>query len=216
MSAAPHPIDAHTECYGVLGFPVRHSRSPAIFNAAFQNRGRNAVYLAFEQEDTARAIEAMRCLGIRGMSVTIPHKENAMKCVDETDESARRVGCLNTIINNNGRLIGYNFDGEGAVTPLDSFFPDWKEKKIVFIGAGGSARGIALAMASVYGAKKIAFLARSPDKAAPLVRELEALGVASGASTLNEKSVDADLLINTTPIGMHPNTEATPFPASFF
>lgn len=216
MSAAPKPIDAHTECYGVLGFPVRHSRSPAIFNAAFQASGRNAVYLAFEQEHTARAVEAMRSLGLRGLSVTIPHKENAMKCVDECDESARRVGCLNTIINRDGRLVGYNFDGDGAISPLDSFFPGWKEKKIVFIGAGGSARGIALAMASAYGAKQISFLVRSPEKAQPLLRELETLGVACRALSMNEKSVDADLLINTTPIGMHPKTDATPCPASFF
>lgn len=216
MTSAPHPIDAHTECYGVLGFPVRHSRSPAIFNAAFQIRKRNAVYLAFEQQDTARAVEAMRSLGIRGLSVTIPHKETAMACVDECDESARRVGCLNTIIHRGGRLVGYNFDGEGAVSPLDSFFPGWRDKKILFIGAGGSARGIALAMAAAYGAKHISFLVRSPEKAAPLVKELEARGVLSETLTLNDKPVDADLLVNTTPIGMHPKTEATPFPASLF
>jgi shikimate dehydrogenase len=212
-------IDTSTQLFGVLGFPVKHSRSPVIFNRAFAECGKNAVYLAFEQQETGKAIEAMRALSIKGLSVTLPHKVEAMKFVDDIDESARRVDCLNTIVNHNGKLIGYNFDGEGALVPLRTTFPDFATKRFAFLGAGGSAQGIVVAMAALDHVKVIDFFVRDVSKVASLTQKLSALGVISRVFDLTDSGLnhlgESDFVINTTPIGMAPKIDASPVESHF-
>jgi shikimate dehydrogenase len=212
--------DAKTRLYGVLGFPVRHSRSPAILNAAFRFHKMNATYVAFETEDTAAAIRAMRDLGLGGLSVTLPHKVRAMEFVDGVDESAQRVGCLNTILNQDGRLTGFNFDGIGALLPLQASAPGWEREPILVLGAGGGARGIALAMALDHGAKRIDLVARDPERARPLAEELREKGVAVTVfrfDGLEGADLDAyGLLLNTTPVGMAPREGDSPWPLERF
>ena len=115
------PINSRTHLYGVLGDPVGHSLSPVIHNAAFAHSHLNAVYLAFHVQPGALglAFEGMRSLGIRGVNLTIPFKEEAMDFIDEVPEDVdRAVGALNTVVNKNGQLIGYNTDGPGFLKAL--------------------------------------------------------------------------------------------------
>ncbi|MBN8218323.1 MAG: shikimate dehydrogenase [Spirochaetes bacterium] len=212
--------DAKTRVYGVLGYPVRHSRSPAILNTAFRFHKLNATYVAFETEDTGAAIRAARDLGLGGLSVTLPHKVRAMEFVDRVDESASRVGCLNTILNQDGTLTGFNFDGIGALLPLDAAAPGWEREPVLVLGAGGGARGIALAMALDSGAKRIDLVVRAPERARPLAEELRGKGVSVAVLSFADLAgADLDaygLLLNTTPVGMSPKEGETPWPLDRF
>ena len=111
-------INGHTKIYGILGRPVAHSLSPAMHNAAFRELGLNAVYVAFPVTDLAQAVAGLRGLDIRGVSVTIPFKEEIIPLIDELDPQAARIGAVNTVVNRDGRLIGYNTDWLGALTGL--------------------------------------------------------------------------------------------------
>ena len=110
-------ISAHTQVCAVLGNPIRHSMSPAIHNGAYQASGLDYTYVAFEVEDVKAAIEGMRGLGIRGYSITIPHKVTALECADELDPVATAIGSINTLVNTDGVLKGYNTDGFGGSEP---------------------------------------------------------------------------------------------------
>ena len=106
-------INAKTTVCAVIGHPIGHSRSPELHNAAFDSLGLPFVYVAHDVQPgcVAQALEGVRALGYRGLSVTIPHKVEALRCVDEVDETARAIGCINTVVNDGGRLLGYNSDG---------------------------------------------------------------------------------------------------------
>ena len=125
-------IDGHTKIYGILGRPVSHSLSPAMHNAAFRELGLNAVYVPFPVTDLSQAVAGLRGLAIAGASVTIPFKEEIIPLLDELDPQAARMGAVNTVVNREGRLIGYNTDWLGAVTALKaqtawpgSIFSSW-------------------------------------------------------------------------------------------
>ena len=111
-------INGHTKIYGILGQPVTHSLSPAMHNAAFRHLGINAVYVAFPITDLPQAVAGLRGLAIRGVSVTIPFKEEVIPLIDELDSQAAKIGAVNTLVNRDGRLTGYNTDWLGAVTAL--------------------------------------------------------------------------------------------------
>ena len=106
-------INGHTKQLGIIGNPVEHSFSPKMHNYISELMGNNYVYSAWRVEDVENAIKGMRALGIRGMNVTAPHKINVMQYLDEIDETAQLLGSVNTVVNNNGILKGYNTDGEG-------------------------------------------------------------------------------------------------------
>src|SRR4030042_6865701 len=108
-------IDAQTQLYGIIGNPVRHSLSPIIHNGAFRRVGLNAVYLAFEVKDLKEAINGIRGLGIRGVSVTLPFKNQIIPFLDEVEAVAKKIKAVNTIVNVGGRLVGYNTDWCGAL-----------------------------------------------------------------------------------------------------
>src|SRR4030042_634986 len=121
-------IDAETQLYGIIGNPVRHSLSPIIHNGAFRRMGLNAVYLAFEVKDLKKAIDGIRGLGIRGVSVTIPFKTEVISFLDKVDGVAGQIGAVNTIVNEGGKLVGYNTDWRGALGALEEKV-DLKGKK---------------------------------------------------------------------------------------
>ena len=161
-------INAETALYGVMGNPVHHSLSPLIHNAAFNHLKINAVYLAFqiEQNFLGLAFEAMRSTGMRGANITIPFKEDAVNFIDEIPEDVDRcIGAINTIVNRDGQLYGYNTDGPGFLIALKEelgFNP--AAKKILVLGAGGAARGAVFALARAR-ADEIFIYNRSVDRA---------------------------------------------------
>jgi shikimate dehydrogenase len=198
-------MNAETEIYGVIGNPVRHSLSPVIHNGAFRRMGLNAVYLAFEVTNLAAAVNGMRGLGIRGMSVTIPHKTAILSLLDDLDEVAQNIGAVNTVAWRDGKLVGYNTDWQGALSALEEK-TDLKGKRVMLLGAGGAARAIA------FGLKqrkcRVSIFNRSLANAAKLAAEL---GFAHGRLDSIE-AMDADILINATSIGMAPNNGESPLP----
>ncbi len=152
-------IDARTQFCGVIGNPVGHSLSPAIHNAAFRKLGLNFVYLAWQVEAIGEAIKGLRALGnFRGASVTIPHKVAAIPFLDHVEQTAQRIGAINTIVAEKGELTGYNTDATGALRALREGGVELKERRIVVLGSGGAARAIAFALAAESGAEKLTLL----------------------------------------------------------
>jgi shikimate dehydrogenase len=191
-------IDQYTRLYGVMGYPIGHSLSPVMHNAAFLEGGLNAVYLAFESKDVEGGLQGMRALGIRGMSITIPHKSGVVPFLDELDGLSKNIGAVNTIVNNDGRLVGYNTDAMGALIALNDKV-DLLNKRCVIIGAGGAARAIGFILKE-YGVE-VSIANRTIERG-------KALANALGCPFVPLKEVgvvDVDLLVQTTPVGMHPD-----------
>ena len=195
-------IDTGTRLYGVFGNPVSHSLSPIMHNAAFAHVEYNAVYLAFRIENIAEAVSAIRAFAVQGVSVTIPHKVSIMPYLDEIDPLAKEIGAVNTIINRNGMLIGYNSDCLGAVRALREK-TEIAEKKVAVIGAGGAARAIGFGIKAEKG--QVFIVNRSAKKGEKLAKEMNA-----DFLPLAEMNADFDIVINTTPLGMTPNTDGIP------
>lgn len=196
-------INQHTQLYGVIGNPVRHSLSPAMHNAAFEAKGINAVYLAFEVSDLEGCLSGVRSMEIKGLSVTIPFKEDVIPFLDEVDPLAKGIGAVNTIVNDNGSLKGYNTDAMGALLALKERI-SLPGKRVCIIGAGGAARAIG-------------YILKDREMEVTIANRSQARGV-SLAQTLGCRFVDLkdlakagyDVLINTTPVGMSPDIEGCP------
>ena len=198
-------IDQHTVLYGVAGWPIEHSLSPVMHNAAFAAAGINAVYVALAVRDIAGCMAGMRALGLRGLSVTIPHKSAVIPHLDGLDERAREIGAVNTVVNRDGRLIGYNTDAAGALKALEERI-SLAGRRCVILGAGGAARAIGFVLRGKVAAITVAN--RSLDRGRALARSLGCAFI-----SLDElKGVEADLLIQTTPVGMAPEDRACPVP----
>lgn len=214
-------INGKTFVCCAIGNPIEHSLSPAIHNAAFEKAGIDGVFVAFRVEDVGNAVKGFRSLGIRGVSVTIPHKRAVMPFLDEMDETARKIGAVNTIVNTNGVLKGYNTDWIGAIRALEEKLgvEPLKGKKVVLIGAGGASRAVAFGV--VEKDAKLTILNRNKEKAEDLAQEINNLTMEqSNNVTFNDLSAlseiqSADIVINATPVGMTPNTNETPFPKEF-
>lgn len=191
--------NATTDIYGIVGHPVGHSLSPVMHNSAFRILKINAVYLAFDVTNLEAAINGIKALGIKGVSVTIPHKQAVIEFLDEIDDMAKRIGAVNTIINRDGILFGTNTDWLGGVRALEEVI-ELKDKKVVIIGAGGSARAICI------GLKDRGAIIHIANRTVSKAKELALLcgGSFSGLKELDEISSEFDILINTTPVGMYP------------
>lgn len=202
-------IDAHTRLFGVIGNPVRHSLSPVIHNGSLARMGMNAAYLAFEVQDLAAAVQGIRGLGICGISVTLPFKREIIPLLDRLDDTAARIGAVNTVANKEGLLVGYNTDWNGALAALEEE-TDLPGRNVLLLGAGGAARAIA------FGLKergcRAAIVNRTLPKAEDLARELGF--VAFPAESLDRLA--PDVLINATSAGMSPRDRETPFPQRLF
>lgn len=212
-------MDSQTVLYGVIGDPIRHSRSPVMLNRAFRAAGINGAYAAFHvtPERLGEAIRGIRALGFRGLNVTIPHKIEVMAYVDEIDEGARAIGAVNTIVNEGGKLVGYNTDGIGYVRSLkEEAEPELRGKKIVVVGTGGAARGIVWALAREKPAS-IALANRTAERAHALADSFsaEAQVYAIAWDALSEACAEADVVINTTSVGMSPDVDAVPVDPSW-
>lgn len=211
-------ISGKTKVCGLIGDPVEHSLSPSIQNAAFDHLGLDYVYAVFPvtRNNLKKAIEGMRSLGLHGLNVTMPHKTDVTRYLDELDETAKSVGSVNTILNSNGSLIGYTTDGIGALRALRYGGADPSGKKIVLLGAGGASRSVSFAL--IREAKESVILNRTSEKAERLVHDITTLlggsaKVTAGRLTnenVEKALIDADILINATPVGMHPKEQETP------
>jgi shikimate dehydrogenase len=198
-------IDSNTSLFGLIGNPVAHSLSPLMQNQAFAALNYNAVFLAFKVIDPGSTIEGIKALNIRGVSVTLPHKIAVMKYLDEIDETAARIGAVNTIVNRKGILTGYNTDCEASMEALRTQ-TTIRGKSIALIGAGGAARAIGFGLVTAGG--RVTILNRSRVAGEQLASDLK-----TEFLPLNEWEPNCyDILINATPIGMFPETDASPIP----
>jgi len=196
-------IDAETALFGVLGNPVAHSLSPQMHNRALSHLGQNGIYLAFQVTDLASAVCGIRGLGLRGASITLPHKVAIMDYLDHVDPEARAIGAVNTVVNRHSRLHGYNTDGRGALRALEEKTPV-KNKRVLIIGAGGAARAIGFAVTSAGG--RLTISNRTRPRGEALAKDL-------GAAFLPMDGFSAqhfDILINTTSVGMNPHSDSQP------
>lgn len=201
-------IDAKTFLYGVIGDPISHSLSPVMHNQAFSHIGYNGVYLAFNVKDVAQAMAGVKGLGIKGMSVTIPHKLSVMDHLDEVDDTAVKIGAVNTVVNNDGKLYGYNSDCLGATNALLEK-TSIKGKDVILIGAGGAARAIGYGILSEGGNLKILNILEDEGKKL-------AIDLGVDYYHLSEyKKVDGRIVINATPVGMTPDVDAMPVQKDF-
>lgn len=214
-------ITAHTQLCGLLGNPVEHSLSPAIHNAAFRKLGLDFVYLAFKVEDLPGAIKGLRSLGnLRGFSVTIPHKVAIIPLLDEVEQTAKHIGAVNTIVIENGRLLGSNTDASGALRALTEAGIALRGEKVVMLGSGGAARAIAFALANGTGLAGLTLLGIDEKERTGLVKDLKAktsLQVMDGTITdhaLRQAIEESRLLLHCTPLGMHPNVHESCVSAS--
>ncbi len=191
---------------GVLGWPVKHSRSPLMHNHWIAQYGLNGAYalLPAAPQTLEAALRGLPALGFAGCNVTIPHKVAAMQLVDQVDAVARRMGAINTIVvQPDGSLHGFNNDGYGYIESLLEQCPDWRGEAgpVVVMGAGGGARAVVVALAE-RGAREVRVCNRSFDKAQALAQEFGAPVRAVPWAQRHEALADATLLVNTTSQGM--------------
>ena len=206
-------ITTTTQFCGVIGNPVQHSLSPAIHNAAFQTLGLNFIYLAWKVQDLADAIKGLRALGnFRGASVTIPHKMAVLPFLDEVDATARHIGAINTIVADNGKLLGANTDATGALRALKEGKARLRGESVIILGSGGAARAIAFALAAESGIRRLHLLGIDDQERQGLAKDVsEKTAVPVAEAFLNDHSLqtalrEAAVMIHCTPLGMSPNT----------
>jgi shikimate dehydrogenase len=198
---------------------VKHSLSPAIHNAAFQELHLDFVYLAFQVEHIQPAIEGIRALGnIRGFSVTIPHKVSAIPFLDTIVPTAKQIGAINTIVKQEGKLLGINTDSAGAIRALREAGIHPQDERITLIGSGGAARAIAFGLAMDSNIHSLSLLGIDETELNILGNDLrERTGITVSVKMLETPSLkptlaESSLLIHCTPIGMSPKTEDTCIP----
>ena len=212
---------AKTKVCGLIGDPVEHSMSPVMHNAAFRELGLNYLYVPFrvKKEEIGKAIDGMRALNLRGLNITIPHKVAIIPLLDELDPLAEKIGAVNTIVNNDGVLRGYNTDASGLLQSMWTNGIEPRDKNIVIIGAGGASRAVTFILADKKARLVILNRIQELDWAKELAsritqtfrQKIEALELTREnlAKVLNK----ADILLNATNAGMSPNTEETPVDA---
>lgn len=206
-------IKGSTNIVGLIGHPVEHSFSPPMHNAAFEALGMDYAYVAFDvnPNNLKSAIEGAGALNIKGFNVTIPHKIEVMQYLDELDDVAELIGAVNTIDFKN--LKGYNTDGIGAIRAIEEV-SSVKNKDVVLAGAGGASRAISFYLAK-FGANSITILNRNVDKAKSLASDISDSGLISevksdSISNISDYLNDSDILVDTTPLGMHPHVDDEP------
>ncbi len=202
-------INGKTALYGIMGNPVDHSLSPAMHNAAFSALGINAVYLPFPVKDVASGLIGLKELGVKGVSVTIPHKETVIPFLDEIDPVAEKIAAVNTIMvkRTGGKIMlaGSNTDWQGANLALNQVI-DLSGKRVVLLGAGGSARAIGFGLQSAKA--KVMLCSRTESRGRALAEEL----ACSWYSLDDIEDLEGDILVNATSVGMQPKVEFSPVP----
>lgn len=213
---------SHTRTLAIIGEPIEHSLTPLIQNAAWQDLRETEgdadfVNVAFRvaTQNLERAVRGAQALGLLGLMVTIPHKQNVLTLCDELDESAQLIGAANLLqFRSDGKIIGHSSDGWAAIKSLGEQQVVVTGKRVCILGGGGAARSLALTFA-IEGAREIVILNRTVERAQIIADEVCALGktvraAALDGSTLREFLPECDLLVNATSLGMHPHETASP------
>ena len=215
------PITGHTRLTALLGSPVAHSISPLMHNEAFQLLDLDYTYLCFEvnEETLPAAVDGLKACGIRGFNLTMPNKNKIVELLDELSPAARLIGAVNTVVNDDGHLIGYNTDGVGYMQAVKDAGYDITGKTITIMGAGGAATAIC-AQAALDGVEKIHIFARETsrfwDRTQKLAENINStlpckavLHENKDTAALAQAISESALLLNATSVGMAPNTEGT-------
>lgn len=215
----PTDINAATTLVGLFGWPVTHSISPQMHNAAFVARQMNWRYLAFgvSPDQVPEAVAALPALGLRGVNVTVPHKQAVMPHLQHWTPAAEAIGAVNTIVvEEDGLLTGDNTDGAGFIADLQAHNVEPEGKRALVIGAGGSSRAVVYGLAEA-GAESVKILNRTVAKAVDLAATMQSyfpetnIGSASFPDDVTGSSLDADLIVNCTSLGMEPLVEGLPW-----
>jgi shikimate dehydrogenase len=209
-------ISGKTRVCGVIGDPIEHTLSPIMHNAAFEALKIDYVFLAFKvkSDEVENAIKGMRALSIHGLNVTMPHKNAVIQYLDEVDPAGKMIASVNTILNKDGRLLGFNTDGVGALNALEQNGVEPRGKKVLLLGAGGAAKAIAYTLSQ--DVDELVTLNRTPKPAielANLLKQKFKKKISAGELSPNavkDNLADSDVLINATSVGMKPNENQTP------
>jgi len=212
-------INAHTKVFCLIGHPVEHSMSPTMWNPALRDLGLNYVYIAcnVHPDNLKNAIKGFKALDIKGINVTIPHKEEVIKYVDEIDPIAQKIGAINTIKNEGGYLIGKNTDAGGAKKSLLDAGCKLEGKKVLCLGAGGVSRALCFVLSEEV--EKIILTDLYEERAQKLAKEIKTKikidieAKVSNDSIIKNEIKEVDILINATPIGMFPKIDQSPVPS---
>lgn len=211
-------IDGYTRLAAVVANPIKHSISPFIHNSAFEATNTNGVYLAWEVDATelAETVANIRRYQMYGINLSMPYKEQVIPYLDQLSEEACLIGAVNTVVNREGTLIGYNTDGKGFFKSLPSF--KISRKKLVLLGAGGAAKAI-LAQAILDGVSQISVFVRSSsmEKTRPYIEKMQNatgfrvdLFALEDVQDLQDSITQADLLVNATSVGMDGSSQPIP------
>ncbi len=210
-------VKSDTKVLGIIGNPLAHSLSPQMHNRALEHLKLNYVYVPFlvDKQALKYAVEGLRALGVVGVNVTIPFKEAIIEYLDDISQEARWCGAVNVVKNVEGKLIGHNTDGAGFMASLKEKGLRLPGAKVIVLGAGGAARAITYYLVQA-GVRTLILVNRSVDRAQSIARQLGAISsvpirtLGWNADELEQAVSEADVLINTTPVGMYPDTGRMP------
>lgn len=195
-------IDGKTLVFGIIGDPIGHTRSPMIHNSAFRELGLNYCYVPFhvKAERLKEALDGVRALNIKGLNVTVPHKERVIPLLDSLSEEARFIGAVNTILNQEGILTGYNTDVYGFLKSLDEEGIEVEGKTFLVIGAGGASRAVVFGILRNHG--KVYLFNRTKEKALRIRESYADLGEVSVVENVREIIDEVEIVVNTTSLGL--------------
>ena len=208
-------IDARMRVCAVIGNPVEHSLSPILHNSAFEKEGLPICYVAFRVEDLAAAMAGVRGFNLLGLSVTIPHKVEVLAYLDEVEGTARQIGSVNTVLNRDGKLIGFNSDGMGALRAIEEARIDLAGRRIAILGSGGAARAIAFSIGKAAGLEEMVLFGVEREQCRRLAEDLQKVlafpvrWFDQSQANLARYLRDADGIVHCTPVGMNPHPDAS-------
>lgn len=212
-------IDYTTKIVGIIGHPIKHSFSPKMHNLTFQSQELNYIYLPFDvpTSQLGESLKAMGILGIRGLNVTLPHKEKIIQYMDHVSEEASTVGAINTVVNEGNQLFGYNTDINGIVESLMPYKDDLVKSTVTVIGAGGAARSVLYSLIRNFKVSKINIVNRTEERSEAIKDYFKDKMHFDNIVTYElmpkenlELYKSSKLIVNTTSIGLFPNVEDSP------
>ena len=198
-------VNGKTKVTGIFGYPIEHTLSPLMHNAAFSKLGLDMCYIPFKvsPDDLPDAVRSIRFLNLAGVNITVPHKEHVIPLLDKVDEEAAFIGAVNTITNNDGTLTGYNTDGRGFMNSLAEETVSVENREVVMIGTGGAARAVSYYLSEQ--ASKLSMFDIDRNKADALVSDLSRIRNNVFVLDSPDDIGRPDVLINATPLGLHTN-----------